>query len=74
MEIFLLSVDENLELSEKIEKIKLDCVMQFRGSPIHKFIHLLVRQLFDPFKKKNYLKLFFRERLVIILMEMEPPL
>ena len=52
MEIFLLSVDENLELSEKIEKIKLDCVMQFRGSPIHKFIHLLVRQLFDPFKKK----------------------
>ena len=59
MEIFLLSVDENLELSEKIEKIKLDCVMQFRGSPIHKFIHLLVRQLFDPFKKKKWFEIIF---------------
>lgn len=49
MEIFLLSVEENLELSEKLEKIKVDCAVQFRGSPIHRFIHLLVRKSFDIF-------------------------
>ena len=47
LEIYLESVNDTLEFREKMEKVNDDCALQFRGSSVHKYIHLLVcRRIF----------------------------
>ena len=41
MEVSLLSMNDSLELSEKIEKINDDCTLEFSGGKVHKYIQLL---------------------------------
>ena len=64
-----MSVNDNLEFTERIKKIKDDCALEFRGSNVHLFVHLLVRY----FKLITYFKLTLnRGRQGTILMEMGP--
>ena len=64
-----MSINDNLEYTERIKKIKDDCALEFRGSNVHLFVHLLVRY----FKLITYFKLTLnRGRQGTILMEMGP--
>ena len=46
MEIYLVAVNDTVEFAEKLDKIKEDCNLDFDGSLMHKYIHLLVIDLF----------------------------
>ena len=64
-----MSVNDNLEFTERLKKIKDDCALEFRGSSVHLFLHLLVRY----FKRITSFKLSpNRGRRGTILMEMVP--
>ena len=41
LELYLSSMNDTLEYAEKLEKIKEDCVIEFGGSKVHKYIHIL---------------------------------
>ena len=45
MEEYLVSVNNSLEFTENLVKIKDDCNLEFNGSKLHKFIHLLVEMI-----------------------------
>lgn len=40
--MYLLSVNTSLKFTESWEKIKEACTLEFAGSKLHKFIHVLV--------------------------------
>ena len=42
MEEYLVSVNNTVEFTEILEKITDDCALDFGGSKVHKYIHILV--------------------------------
>ena len=52
MEVHLLSMNDSLEQSEKIEKINGDCTLEFSGGKVHKNIQLL-RMAGDHYVKEG---------------------
>ena len=52
MEVYLVSMNDSLELSEKIGKINDDCTLEFSGCKVHKYIQLL-RMAGEHFDKEG---------------------
>ena len=44
IEAFLVSTMDSLEFVEQLSKVKDECALDFRGSDVHKYIFLLVKQ------------------------------
>ena len=42
MEIYLVSLNSSLDFTEKLQKVKDDCSIDFDGSKLHKYINILV--------------------------------
>ena len=72
MEEYLISMNNTLEFTENLDRIKDHCGLVFSGSQVHKYIHILVNnnvRMYDIFKY-----FLFRGWQEIILMEMGQPL
>ena len=64
-------MNNTVEFTDALDKIKDDCGLVFSGSQVHKYIHILVNNA----RMYNIIKHFLlREWQVITLMEMGQPL
>ena len=43
LELYLVSMNTSVEFAEKLLKIREDCSLDFDGSKLHKYIHIIVR-------------------------------
>jgi hypothetical protein len=48
MELYLLSLNSSLEFTEKLQRVKDECSVDFDGSKLHKYISILVGNIIYP--------------------------